>query len=116
MFTVSQYPHGSFSWVDLSTHDADAAAEFYSGVMGWESHGMDAGYGMRYFTFRVDGHEIAGLAELPAEMKDFKARWHCYVTVDDAAALMGPIEAAGEEAVIEPPFACAGWWKDCAHS
>ena len=103
MFTVSQYPHGSFSWVDLSTHDADAASEFYSGVMGWESHGMDAGYGMRYFTFRVDGHEIAGLAELPAEMKDFPASWNSYVTVDDVAALMEPIEAAGGT-IIEPPF------------
>ncbi len=103
MFTVSQYPHGCFSWVDLSTHDADAAAEFYSGVMGWESHGMDAGYGMRYFTFRKDGHEIAGLAELPAEMKDFPASWNSYVTVGDVAALMEPIEAAGGT-VIEPPF------------
>ena len=65
MFTVSQYPHGCFSWVDLSTHDADAAAEFYSGVMGWESHGMDAGYGMRYFTFRRMGMRLPGLPNCP---------------------------------------------------
>lgn len=102
-YTVSRYPHGCFSWVDLSCQDADAAAEFYGGLMGWESHGMDAGYDMKYLTFHKDGHVVAGLAEVPAEMGDFPARWHSYVTVQDVAALMEPIEAAGGS-IIQPIF------------
>ena len=104
MFTVSRYPHGCFSWVDLSTHDADAAAEFFGGLLGWEKQALDTGYGMKYYTMHKDGHDVAGIAELPAGMEDFPASWNSYVKVDDLEALLGPIEAAGGT-VVQPPFA-----------
>ena len=103
MFTVSRYPHGCFSWVDLSTHDADAAATFFGGVLGWEKQALDTGYGMKYYTMHKDGHQVAGIAELPAGMEDFPASWNSYVKVDDMAALLTAIEAAGGQ-IIQPPF------------
>ncbi len=103
MFTVSRYPHGCFSWVDLVTHDADAAAAFYGGVLGWEKQAFETGYGMKYYMMRRDGHIVAGIAELPAGMEDSPARWNSYVKVDDMAAQLELIEAAGGQ-IIQPPF------------
>ena len=34
-FRVTRYPHGTFSWVDMSSTDSAASKAFLSELMGW---------------------------------------------------------------------------------
>src|SRR5665213_3010830 len=59
--TMSDYAPGTPSWVELSSPDTDAAAEFYGGLMGWnatEPGGEETG-GHR--MFQQDGKNVGGL-------------------------------------------------------
>ena len=103
MFTVTNYPHGAFCWVDLSTHGGSDAVDFYSQLLGWESEAIDAGFGIPYTLFRQDGYVVAGLAWLPAEMSEIPSAWNNYVSVDDVDALMPTVTEQGGQ-IVEPPF------------
>ena len=102
MFTVTRYPHGTFSWVDCSTSDV-AARHFYAGLMDWDIEEAPMGGGLAYYTFLRDGHRVAALSELPPNMAQLPPAWNSYVTVDDVDALMPTVVAGGGQ-IIEPPF------------
>ncbi|MBN7798594.1 VOC family protein [Parahaliea mediterranea] len=102
--------HGEFIWYELLTEDADAAAAFYSELLGWqvEDSGMP---GMDYRLLRMrDGdsgevHEVGGMMPLSAEMKDGGARpaWLGYIAVDNVdECLQRLVEAGGT--VLMPPL------------
>jgi uncharacterized protein len=80
MGTRTSYPHGTFSWTDLSTPDPEAAKAFYGGLFGWEHEDMPAGEAGTYTMLRIDGHDVAGLA---ATQEGQHPAWLSYVTVDD---------------------------------
>ena len=101
MFTVTSYPHGTFCWADLSTIGGNAAVDFYSQLMGWQTETEDSGFGTPYTTFLQDGHAIAGLFWMP-EPCEFPSAWNNYVNVDDVDALM-PMVTEGGGSIIEPP-------------
>ncbi len=103
MFTVTSYPHGTFCWADLSTHGGNAAVDFYSQLMGWQTETQDSGFGTSYTMFRQDGHAIAGLAWLTREMSEIPSSWNNYVSVDDVDALMPTVTEGGGQ-IIQPPF------------
>ena len=103
MFTVTSYPHGTFCWADLSTHGGNAAVDFYSQLMGWQTKTQDSGFGTSYTMFRQDGHAIAGLAWLTREMSEIPSSWNNYVSVDDVDALMPTVTEGGGQ-IIQPPF------------
>ncbi len=103
MFTVTRYPHGTFAWLDCSTHGGSDAVRFYAQLMGWQAEPFATEYGIPYTMFRHEGHLVAGLAELPPEMDSIPSAWNNYVSVDDVDALMAEVEANGGQ-VIQPPF------------
>ena len=89
-------PHGSFIWYELLTGDPDAAATFYSDVIGWT--GKSAGMpGVDYRIFSAGSTGIAGYMKLPAEAARMGARpgWLGYIGVDDVDAAVSSIVAAG---------------------
>lgn len=98
---MTEYPQGTPCWVDLSSPDLDASARFYGELLGWqarESEGpVEETGGYRMFT--RDGAAVAGLG--PAQGGQPPA-WNTYVSVDDAAAAKGKVEAAGGTTVMEP--------------
>ena len=96
-----EYPPGTPSWVDLSSPDLDASAAFYGELLGWE---CVAGAGPveetgGYRMFRLGGKEVAGLG--PAQPGQPPA-WTTYVTVEDAAATVERVEAAGGSTITPP--------------
>ncbi len=98
------YPPGTFSWVDLSTTDADDAKRFYSGMFGWEFEDRSTGNGV-YSMARLDGKDVAALfAQGEAERgQGIPPHWNNYVTVETAGASAKRAEALGGQ-VLMPAF------------
>ncbi|MXN63366.1 VOC family protein [Stappia sp. GBMRC 2046] len=90
---------GSFVWYELMTTDADAAAGFYSRVVGWtaEDSGMTAATGMEYTILKAGETPVAGLMKQPEEVRETGAPpfWLGYIAVDDVDAYAERIEAKG---------------------
>ena len=58
--------HGAFSWNELMTSDPQAAAAFYSALLGWTVQKMCVP-GMDYHVPKVGDTSVGGLMALPAE-------------------------------------------------
>jgi predicted enzyme related to lactoylglutathione lyase len=115
----TEHAPGTFSWVDLSTTDPEAAKRFYSELLGWETEDMPAGEGNTYTMARVGGRYVAGLSAQPPAQRDagVPPAWLSYVTVADvdgaaarAAELGGTVHAGpfdvldvGRMAVVQDP-------------
>jgi predicted enzyme related to lactoylglutathione lyase len=91
---------GSFIWYELMTTDANAAARFYSSVVGWKIDQQPAfkGEGRDYrMIARSDGGSAGGLLQLTEAMQTGGARpvWLGYLHVPDVDATAKAIEADG---------------------
>ncbi len=85
----SEYTPGTFSWVDLSTTDQDAAKAFYGGLFGWEADDRPLGDGSVYSMMKLDGHHVAAISSQPQQQREagVPPLWNSYVTVEDADQL-----------------------------
>ncbi|GMM94128.1 VOC family protein [Qipengyuania sp. MTN3-11] len=95
--------HGDFIWYELMTSDADAAQEFYAGLIGWTFH--SAGQSdMDYRLFRADGPDVGGLMQLTSAMQDNGARplWTGYIGVDDVDQAAVAVKDAKGSVMMEP--------------
>jgi predicted enzyme related to lactoylglutathione lyase len=97
---MPEYAPGTPSWVELSSPDADVAAQFYGELMGWsatEPGGEETG---GYRMFQQGQQNIAGLM---GHMQDGQpTAWVTYVSVADAEETAGKVRAAGGSVVVEP--------------
>jgi uncharacterized protein len=77
---------GAVCWIELLTHDPDAAIDFYTSVLGW--HASTDTYGdVRYTTFTREGQSVAGAMMMPDEVPvELGAVWSIYFAVEDCAA------------------------------
>jgi uncharacterized protein len=96
----SSYPHGTFSWIDLATTDAQAAKAFYARLFGWEYVDMPAGEGMIYSMAQIGGDPVAALAQ--QDLDEAPPHWNSYVTVDDVDGLAPRVAELGGTLVAEP--------------
>lgn len=105
MFTVTKFPHGTFSWADLVSTDQATARDFYANLMDWGTSDVPMGDDHMYTFFTVDGHRVAAVGPMPQPMRDqgVPTFWANYVTVDDVDALVDKVAEAGGT-VIVPPF------------
>ncbi|MGA2469197.1 MAG: VOC family protein [Solirubrobacteraceae bacterium] len=101
----SGYAPGTFSWVDLSTTDQDAAKTFYTGLFGWQIEDMPAGEGAVYSMASVDSKHVAAIGPQPAQQREagVPPMWNSYVTVADADASAARAKELGAT-VHAPPF------------
>ena len=86
MFT----PKGKFAWYELMTSDTEAAAKFYSNVVGWTTQEMPAADGHPYTIFNLVNVGIAGMLNIPGH-----TAWVGYISVDDVDAHIEKIVEAG---------------------
>lgn len=96
---IESYEPGTPSWVDLGSPEPAAAADFYSGLFGWElvDQGPDAGgYRMAYLRDRP----VAGIG--PMQRSDVPPYWTTYISVSDADAVTKNVRAAGGQVFVEP--------------
>lgn len=123
-------PVGAPVWIDLMSHDADAAVRFYRSVFGWEADPGTEEFG-GYRNFRVNGNLVAGLMGAtdgpetpPGDM------WSVYLRTDDAAASLAAATEAGATVivpvadvgdlgrfgfVVDPAGAAIGVWEPGTH-
>jgi predicted enzyme related to lactoylglutathione lyase len=95
-----EFVPGTPSWVELSSPDTDAAAGFYSELMGWsatEPGGEETG---GYRMFRQQDKNIAGLMGHMQEGQP--TAWATYISVADADETAAKVKAAGGSVVLEP--------------
>ena len=100
MGTRTEHAPGTFSWVDLTTSDADAAKDFYVALFGWELEYNTIPVGWAYTMCKVGGEEVAAI---PPSTDMAPPHWNSYVTVasaDDAVARAKELGAT----IIEEAF------------
>jgi predicted enzyme related to lactoylglutathione lyase len=96
-----RHEHGTLSWTDLTTPDADGAREFYGGLFPWEFEDSpipeEAGGGV-YRMARIDGRAAAAMFE----SQERHPAWLSYVTVDDVDAMAKRAGELGANVMGEP--------------
>ncbi len=104
MVQMSSYPHGQFSWVELSTTDTEGAKSFYSQLFGWEVEDAPIPGGV-YTMCKKGGAYVGAIQSLQEEMRAQRHPpfWMSYVTVDSVDETAGKVEGLGGT-VIAPPF------------
>ena len=96
------YIHGVPCWVDTNQPDPAAAADFYSGLFGWECEDvMPPESEGKYFIARLHGGAVAAIGSIPASAPAV-ARWDTYVWVDSADETASKVREAGGTVVREP--------------
>ena len=89
-------------WVDTNQPDPAAAAQFYSGLFGWETEDvMPPEAGAHYFMARIDGRDAAAISSLPPGAPPQTA-WNTYVRVESADDAAAGVRGAGGQVLSEP--------------
>src|SRR4051794_41520683 len=93
------YAAGTPSWVDIGSTDLEVTHGFYTGLFGWERRDagpveQTGGYGF----YTKNDRAVAGYG--PAQAPG--VWWSMYVSVDDAAATAGKVEAGGGAPIVGP--------------
>jgi predicted enzyme related to lactoylglutathione lyase len=87
---------GGWLWIELWTHDADAATRFYSELVGYEFEVLELD-GHPYHVFVVGDEPRAGVVDAPPEVNPL---WLPYVRVEDPEAIASRAEALGARVVM----------------
>lgn len=96
--------HGDFVWYELIVPDADAAADFYGSILGWDCRLSENSGAEGYREWWMGDAPIGGLLPLNAEMKAGGAHpaWLGYVHVDDIDGQVEQLKAAGAKIMMGP--------------
>ena len=94
---------GVFIWYEHCTIDAEAAAKFYSRVLGWKSREMKGATGT-YTILSAPNADVGGIIQLSAEACAAGARpaWVAYIAADDVDALVKKAKSLGGS-IKRPP-------------
>ncbi|GAA0587774.1 VOC family protein [Streptomyces crystallinus] len=92
---------GAFIWSELNTGDTDAAARFYSDVMGLTDAPLEGEEG--YFGLAVDGRVVAGMQGLDKLPPGTPSHWLTYFAVEDTDTTADTATSTGGK-VLKPPF------------
>jgi hypothetical protein len=95
---------GTFSWVDLSTTDAEGAKAFYGGLFGWAFDDRPVGDGVIYTMCLLDGKAVCAISGQQEQERSqgIPPHWNNYVTVDDVGARTAQAGELGGNVVVEP--------------
>lgn len=93
---------GDFIWYELMSRDADAAQQFYSGLLGWQF--VDSGMpGFDYLIGSEADTPVVGLMSLTEEMMESGVHpmWTGYIAVDDVDESLLRIGKAGGHTLMQ---------------
>lgn len=122
------YPPGTPCWVSLMVHGLTATQDFYGALFGWEFRPGPRQLGP-YVRAVLDGHDVAGIGELPPDRR-LPIAWTPYLASTDVDLTaervrhcggtvgVGPLDAAdaGRLAVAsDPSGAVFGIWQASVH-
>ena len=93
---------GSLAWVELYTHDTEAASRFYAGLFGWSFNKRQSADGGDYFEFNIKGRSAAGMIAIKADWGEMPASWSVYFAVADLDDTITRAKAMGATEVSPP--------------
>lgn len=97
----TSYTPGTPCWVDLTTPDVEAAAEFYGALFGWEVPELpDSAEMGGYRRAKKGGRDVAGVYPLMQEGQP--SFWGTHIAVEDAEATAAAVQEAGGTMMAEP--------------
>jgi uncharacterized protein len=110
----TEYPPGVPCLIDTEQPDADAAAEFYGGIFGWEFENKLPPGNDKYLVASRNGLDVAAIAT-PTPGVTGTPTWNTYVSVADADASVAKAAELGAAVLVEPvdvgpPGSTAGRW------
>lgn len=93
---MTETPNGRFCWGELLTTDPDAAADFYSTVVGWGTREWE-GSETPYSVWMNGEMPVGGFMRLPPEVAATGAppHWLVYISTPDAEACARKAESLG---------------------
>jgi len=98
--TTPTYAPGTPLWVDISSPDVKASADFYSQLFGW--HAEDLGEQMGHYTmFSQDGKTVAAATPLMSPQQP--TVWTTYISTTSADETAKKVTEAGGQ-VLSPPM------------
>jgi len=130
MGTRTEYQHGEFSWVNLTTSDTAAAKRFYGGLFGWQFNEMPGGNGMTYTFCELNHQSVGGLSAITPEMGNVPPHWMPFINVRSAdeiakrvtqnsgKVLYGPedvLDVGRMAAIADPTGARVAIWEPKRH-
>jgi predicted enzyme related to lactoylglutathione lyase len=89
---------GEWLWVDLFTHDADQAKEFYGALGGYNPRTVEVEQGQTYTLLRRGNRAYAGIVKL--RWKEVEPNWLPYIKVDDLEKTIKEAEKLGGTLLI----------------
>jgi uncharacterized protein len=106
MSTPDRYIPGVPCWVDSPQTDPAAAAQFYSGLFGWEIVDvMPPGSDSQYFIGRIDGKDAGAVGSVPDDAptdEEWQAVWNTYIWVESADETATKTVELGGSVISEP--------------
>ncbi|UCF19169.1 MAG: VOC family protein [Gemmatimonadota bacterium] len=101
---MTEYPHGTFCWVDLATSDAEGAKHFYSQLFDWNAHDLPTVTGT-YTMFDRGGKRVSAMYTLSDEMREqgVPPHWMSYLSVRHADECADMATRLGGT-VLAPPY------------
>ena len=95
---------GTFSWVDLSTTDPDAAKRFYGQVFDWDFDDRPVGDGVVYTMCKLADRDVCALSGQQEQERSMgiPPHWNNYVTVADVEASTARARELGGTVMVEP--------------
>ena len=91
---------GIFSWNELMTSDAGAAASFYEGLFGWTREVMPMPNG-EYHFFKIGERPAAGMVQIDDQMGPVPPHWGGYVTVENLEESLAKASELGGKVLVE---------------
>lgn len=93
---------GTQAWNEQMSRDMAAAKEFYAAVFGYEYGDLSTDE-FKYATFKVEGRDVGGIGEYPAEVPEtVPAAWSTYFGTADTDASVARIIGQGGSTIREP--------------
>ena len=104
MSEITNFPHGTFCWTELSTNGTAAAKEFYTALFGWEYKDDEIGPDMIYTMNLKNGKATGAMYELGEERnkQGVPPHWLSYISVDKLEPVVESIKASGGTIIVEP--------------
>lgn len=109
---MTEHAFSTFSWVDVSSTDANGAKAFYGGLFGWEFVDITAadmmgekltpdlpGDIVMYTMCSLQGKLVCGLSQTVSP--DIPTVWNAYVNVEDADAAVARAQELGGSADMD---------------
>jgi len=89
-------------WVETWQDDADAAANYYGRIFGWEAEQTSSGDGGTFRVCRLRGRDVAAIGSpIPEEAPPIPS-WTTFIQVESAEATADAVKRAGGSVIVGP--------------